>query len=99
MVYPAAEVVEPGVVRHIALDRMPIGEPDAEYDEEILQDDAGKTFDIGRAIAEVESDLAGNLSSIADWGGKLHGQAVRLAVLMPPPIIQTPLRPVDRAGH
>ncbi len=28
VVYPAAEVVEPGVVRHIALDRMPIGEPD-----------------------------------------------------------------------
>ena len=28
VVYPAAEVIEPGVVRHIALDRMPIGEPD-----------------------------------------------------------------------
>ena len=28
VVYPAAETVEPGVVRHIALDRMPIGEPD-----------------------------------------------------------------------
>jgi len=28
VVYPAAEVVAPGVVRHIALDRMPIGEPD-----------------------------------------------------------------------
>ena len=28
VVYPAAEVIEPGVVRHIALDRVPIGEPD-----------------------------------------------------------------------
>lgn len=27
VVYPAAEVVAPGAVRHIALDRMPIGEP------------------------------------------------------------------------
>ena len=27
VVYPAAEVVEPGVVRHIALDRVPLGEP------------------------------------------------------------------------
>ncbi len=28
VVYPAAEVLEPGVVRHISLDRMPVGEPD-----------------------------------------------------------------------
>jgi 2-dehydropantoate 2-reductase len=28
VVYPAAEIVEPGVIRHIALDRVPIGEPD-----------------------------------------------------------------------
>ena len=28
VVYPAAEVVEPGVVRHIALDRVPLGELD-----------------------------------------------------------------------
>ena len=28
VVYPAAEVAAPGVVRHIALDRVPIGEPD-----------------------------------------------------------------------
>ena len=28
VVYPAAEVVEAGVVRHIALDRVPLGEPD-----------------------------------------------------------------------
>ncbi len=30
VVYPAAEVVAPGVVRHIALDRVPIGEPGGE---------------------------------------------------------------------
>ena len=28
VVYPAAEVIEPGVVRHIALDRVPLGELD-----------------------------------------------------------------------
>jgi len=28
VVYPAAEIIEPGVVRHLALDRVPIGEPD-----------------------------------------------------------------------
>ena len=33
VVYPAAEVVAPGVVRHIALDRMPIGEPDGSRSE------------------------------------------------------------------
>lgn len=36
VVYPAAETVEPGVVRHIALDRMPIGEPDGTKSERAL---------------------------------------------------------------
>jgi 2-dehydropantoate 2-reductase len=35
VVYPAAEVVEPGVVRHIALNRMPIGEPDGSRSERV----------------------------------------------------------------
>jgi 2-dehydropantoate 2-reductase len=36
VVYPAAEVVEPGVVRHLALDRMPLGEPDGSRSERAL---------------------------------------------------------------
>ena len=28
VVYPAAEVVEPGVIQHVALNRLPLGEPD-----------------------------------------------------------------------
>ena len=35
VVYPAAEVVEPGVVRHIALDRVPLGEPDGTRSERV----------------------------------------------------------------
>ena len=37
VVYPAAEVAAPGVVRHIALDRMPIGEPDGSRSERALR--------------------------------------------------------------
>ncbi len=37
VVYPAAEVVEPGVVRHLALDRMPLGEPDGSRSERALR--------------------------------------------------------------
>lgn len=37
VVYPAAEVVEPGVVRHIALDRMPVGEPGGGRSERALR--------------------------------------------------------------
>lgn len=33
VVYPAAEIVEPGVVRHIAMDRVPLGEPSGERSE------------------------------------------------------------------
>jgi len=36
VVYPAAEVVEPGVVRHVALDRLPLGEPDGSRSERAL---------------------------------------------------------------
>ncbi len=36
VVYPAAEVVEPGVVRHIALDRVPLGELDGTRSERAL---------------------------------------------------------------
>jgi signal transduction histidine kinase len=36
---------------------LPIGEPDEQDDEDILQDDRGGTLDVGRAIAEVEADL------------------------------------------
>ena len=36
VVYPAAEVVEPGVVRHLALDRMPLGEPDGSRSDRAL---------------------------------------------------------------
>jgi 2-dehydropantoate 2-reductase len=37
VVYPAVEVVEPGVVRHIALERMPIGEPDGSRSERAMR--------------------------------------------------------------
>lgn len=33
VVYPAAEIAEPGTVRHISLDRVPIGEPDGSRSE------------------------------------------------------------------
>ena len=36
VVYSAAEVVEPGVVRHLALDRLPLGEPDGSRSERVL---------------------------------------------------------------
>jgi signal transduction histidine kinase len=36
---------------------LPIGEADGQHDEEILQDDAGATLGIARAISEVEADL------------------------------------------
>ncbi len=44
VVYPAAEVVEPGVVRHIALDRVPLGELDGTRSERALA--------LGRALIE-----------------------------------------------
>ena len=37
VVYPAAEVIEPGVIRHSALERMPIGEPDGSRTERALR--------------------------------------------------------------
>ncbi len=44
VVYPAAEVVEPGVVRHIGLDRVPLGELDGTRSERALA--------LGRALIE-----------------------------------------------
>jgi 2-dehydropantoate 2-reductase len=44
VVYPAAEVVEPGVVRHIALDRVPLGELDGTRSERALA--------LGKALIE-----------------------------------------------
>ena len=36
VVYPAAEIVEPGVIRHISLNRFPIGEPDGSRSDRVL---------------------------------------------------------------
>ena len=37
VVYPAAEIAEPGVIRHISLNRFPIGEPDGSRSERTLR--------------------------------------------------------------
>ena len=36
VVYPAAEIVEPGVIRHISINRFPIGEPDGSRSDRVL---------------------------------------------------------------
>tara|TARA_B100001123_G_scaffold71806_1_gene80588 strand:- start:360 stop:1349 length:990 start_codon:yes stop_codon:yes gene_type:complete len=36
VVYPAAEIVEPGVIRHISINRLPIGEPDGSRSDRVL---------------------------------------------------------------
>jgi len=36
VVYPAAEIVEPGVIQHVALNRVPLGEPDGSRTDRVL---------------------------------------------------------------
>ncbi len=36
VVYPAAEIIEPGIVQHVSLNRIPLGEPDGDRSERVL---------------------------------------------------------------
>lgn len=55
VVYPAAELVEPGVIKHVEGNRFPVGEPDGSNSERVLQ--VAQCFIGGGMQAPILSDI------------------------------------------
>ncbi len=55
VVYPAAELVEPGVIKHVEGNRFPVGEPDGSNSERVSQ--VAQCFVAGKMQAPILSDI------------------------------------------